>query len=69
MSVVLILIGLAGGATPTPSVSPLVLGYFPSIDACDTAARAARMSAAGTIGSGVPTGVLFLCVQSGAEAR
>ena len=62
--VALVLIGLAGGATPAPALSPLVLGHFANVEACETAARGARMAAAGTIGPGVPTGVLFLCVQA-----
>jgi hypothetical protein len=62
----LVLMGLAASGTPAPAVNtvnPLVLGHFATIEACDTAARAARLTAAGKIGPGEPTGVVFLCVQ------
>jgi hypothetical protein len=67
MEVALVLIAIASGSNaPAPAMNmtgPLVLGNFPSVDACETAARAAKITGAGTIGPGGPTGASFLCVK------
>jgi hypothetical protein len=48
----LVLVALASSGAPAPTVNnvaPLVLGHFETMEACDTAGRAARLAAASTM--------------------